>query len=223
MTDNEEREKLVETFPSNRKTKRMESKPEKLPEERKVEKVIAGTVRKQKRGFGKKIAETLLEDDSKSVGNYILHDILIPALRSLIFETITGGIEQFLWGGRQSKRYPRDDGRSRVNYGASYRSLDRDRDARDRGRDISRAGRARHDFDEIVLETRGEAENVLEHLVDLTIDYGQATVADLYDLVGATSSFTDNKYGWTELRGVNAVRARGGGYLLNLPRTQLLD
>ena len=87
---------------------------------------------------------------------------------------------------------------------------------------MSRTSRARHDFDEIILETRGEAEEVLSHLVDLTIDYQQATVADLYDLVGITSNFTDNKYGWTDLRSASVTRVRDG-YLINLPRTQILD
>lgn len=203
-----------EEFPSNSHKSKAE------PPEKKVKKVINGKVVKQKRGFSKRLAETFLEEDSKSVGSYILHDILIPALKSLIFDAFSGGLEASLFGGKQGRNTRREGGRSYTSYGSYYKSTDRDR--RDDRRDISRTGRARHDFGEIVLETRGEAEEVLSHLVDLTIDYGMASVADLYDLVGITSNFTDNKYGWTDLCDASVSRARRG-YLINLPRPRPLD
>lgn len=219
---NDGKEQLKNTFPSNSKALRRDPQQPSIPENRKIEKVVTGTVKKQKRGFGKKMAEIFLEDDTKSVGSYILHDVLIPAAKSMISDMVGGGIEMLLFGDRRSRNTRRDAGRSYTSYGSYYRSVDRDPREKDRGRDISRTGRARHDFDEIVLETRGEAEEVLSHLVDLTIDYKMASVADLYDLVGITSSFTDNKYGWTDLRNANVTRVRGG-YLLNLPRTEVLD
>ena len=226
MPDNETRETLSENFPSNSKTQKAKVQPKAPPEEKKVEKVVTGTVKQKKRGFGKKLAENLLEDDTKSVGSYIFYDILIPAFKDLIFDTIRGGVEQALWGtSRRSKSSSvrRDGGRTYTSYDrVSYNSgRDRDRD-RERGRDISRTSRARHNFDEITLESRGEAEEVLSHLVDLTIDYGMATVADLYGLVGIIPNFTDDKYGWYDLRDASISRVRGG-YLINLPRTQPLD
>lgn len=226
--ENKDKEQLRDNFPSNSKIVKKEAQQPKI-EDRKLEKVVSGTVKRQKQGIGKKLAETFLEDDTKSVGSYIFHDVLIPAAKSMICDIVGWGgfAEMFLFGGERRGRSGgrRDNGRSYTSYGSYYRTTDRDRDRdpRDRDqRDISRASRARHDFDEIVLETRGEAETVLSHLVDLTIDYNQATVADLYDLVGITSNFTDNKYGWTDLRGAGVTRVRGG-YLLDLPRTQLLD
>ena len=223
--ENNEREQLKNTYPSNSKmTKKDSSQPDKVGE-RKLEKVVTGTVKKQKRGFGKKLAETFLEDDTKSVGSYIFHDVLIPAAKAMISDMVGGGLEMLLFGEKRGRNSRRDTGgrSSFTSYGSYYRSTDRERDRdKDRGREMSRTGRARHDFDEIVLETRGEAEEVLSHLVDLTIDYNQATVADLYDLVGISSNFTDNKYGWTDLRGVAPRRVRDG-YLLDLPRAQPLD
>ncbi len=228
MENNDEREQLKRTFPSNSKTVRQDIQ-QPNPEDRKLEKVIKGTVKKQKRGLGKRLAELFIEDDTKTVGGYMFYDVLIPAAKTMICDIIGWGgfAERLLFSDRRSIRGRGGDrgrGGSFTSYGSYYRSVDRDPRDRDRGggRDISRAGRARHDFDEIVLETRGEAEEVLSHLVDLTVDYGQATVADLYDLVGIQSSYTDNKYGWTDLRSSSVNRVRDG-YLLNLPRTQLLE
>jgi len=76
--------------------------------------------------------------------------------------------------------------------------------------------------EDIILRTRGEGEAVIASLSDLIEDYGVASVADLYDLVGITGSFTDNKYGWTNLRTASVTRVRDG-FLLNLPRPTPID
>ena len=222
--DKEEREIMTMEFPSNSLAERRQSKNEKIPEGKKIEKVITGNVVKQKRSFGKKMADIFIEDSTKSVGSYIFHDVLIPAAKSMVCDMVGWGgmAEMILFGSVRGARGGRTGGNmgSRTNYNKI--SYQQGRDQRDDRRDISKTGRAKHDFDEIVLETRGEAEEVRSHLVDLTIDYGMATVADLYDLVGITSNFTDNKYGWYDLRNSSISRVRGG-YLINLPRTQLLD
>ena len=223
MMHDEKRETLADNFPSNSRTQRGKSESEKTPEGKKVKKVISGNARQRKRGFGKKMAENFLEDDTKSVWDYIFYDVFLQAAKAMISDMVGGGIEMLLFGEKRGNRTRREGGRSYTSYGSYYNEAPRDRNGRNRnGRDISRTGRARHDFDEIVLDTRGEAEEVLSHLVDLTIDYGQATVADLYDLVGITSDFTDQKYGWLELHDASVQRVRGG-YLINLPRTRLLD
>jgi hypothetical protein len=90
-------------------------------------------------------------------------------------------------------------------------------------RDVSRRARANHEFDEIILESRAEAELVLEKLTDLIEQYDVATVADLYELVGISSSHVDQKWGWDDIRDSGAERVRGGGYLLSLPKTKPVD
>lgn len=220
--DNKDKELLRETFPSNSKSSKKEE-PTQKPEEKKLEKVVTGTVKQQKKSIGKRLADIFLEDNTKSVGSYIINDVLIPAAKSMICDMVGWGgfAEILLFGDKRGSRTRRAGNRSYTSYGSYYKSSERDGWDRESPRDISKIARARHDFGEIILETRGEAEEVLSHLVDLTIDYGQATVADLYDLLGIDSNFTDNKYGWTDLRNASVNRVRGG-YLINLPRTQAL-
>ena len=52
---------------------------------------------------------------------------------------------------------------------------------------------------------------------ELLETYDIVSVADLYDLVGKTCNYTDNKYGWTNLRNAEPVRVRDG-WLLKLPK-----
>lgn len=87
---------------------------------------------------------------------------------------------------------------------------------------MSRRGRSTHDFDEIILATRVEAEEVVDRLFDLVGRYESASVSDLYSLVGISGNFTDEKWGWTDLRGAGVERVRNG-YLLDLPRPEPLD
>jgi hypothetical protein len=83
-------------------------------------------------------------------------------------------------------------------------------------RAISRQARGRHDFDEIVLDSRTEAEQVIDQLFDVVSRYESATVADLYALVGLAAAHTDYKWGWTDLQGAGVSRIRDG-FILDLP------
>ena len=66
-------------------------------------------------------------------------------------------------------------------------------------------------------------EEVLDKMFELLDTYQFVSVADLYDLVGVTGNYTDNKYGWTNLRGAEPVRMRDGGYALKLPKAYPID
>jgi hypothetical protein len=199
-------------YPSNSYKDRNAKEPQK-----RVKKVVKGGVVKKKKSLGKRFLETFVADDVDSVVSYVLHDLLIPAAKSTITDLIQSLPELIFYGGTRGPRRTRDQGRTYVNYD-KYSSGNK----RDDRRDISYRNRARHNFDDIILETRGEAEEVLSNLVDLITDYHQATVADLYDLVDVTGSYTDDKYGWTDLRSASVSRVREG-YMLNLPRPVLLD
>ena len=77
--------------------------------------------------------------------------------------------------------------------------------------------RRHHDFSEIELESRDEAYLVIDRLGDIIEEYGLATVADLYDLCGITTEYTDENWGWTSARYMSVIRSRRG-YMLQLPK-----
>lgn len=169
--------------------------------------------------LGKRFSETFIGGDAKSVWSYVLFDVLIPASKDMVADAMSTGVERMLFGeSRVSSRRSRG-GNGYVNYS---RFSSGGRREREEPRGISRRARASHDFNEIILETRSEAENVIDRLFDQVSQFEMATVGDLYDLVGINSNYTDNKWGWTDLRGAGVTRVRGG-YLLELPRPEPLD
>ena len=218
MSDIRERMEFPTNSHRSRSPKDIQEDP-KIPE-RKIKKVTKGIVKRQKKSLGKKFKEMIFGEESMYVKDYVIFDVVIPAFKSLIWDTLTGSLEMRLFGQvRGSSRRPVNNRRDYTK--PSYiNSRDHDRD-RDR-RDISRKGRSNHEFDEIILQSRAEAEAALDQLIDFIIDYGQATVADLYESVNANSHFTDHKYGWTDLRDAYVSRVKEG-YLINLPKAKLLD
>ena len=124
-----------------------------------------------------------------------------------------------LYGGQRDDRRSttRDRGRTYVSYNRMY---DRD-DRRDRDR-VRERNRNRHEFDDIFLDSKAEAREVLNGLMDLVEDYGQASVEDFYDLVGLDSQYTDSRWGWTDLRNAYIENTRRG-WIIRLPRTVVID
>lgn len=199
-------------YPSNSFKSREEKK--KL-EDKKVEKVVKGKVKTKKKSGIQKLTGNIISEDAKSVKSYILMDVLVPAVKDAIEDIVTNGIHMLLRG-EASPRYKGGSGVSKISYNKVYDSKDRRY-----SRSESRA-RIGYNFDDIVLETRGEAEEVLSSMDDLIERYGIVSVADMYELVGIIANYTDNKYGWTSLRSAEAVRVRDG-YLLKLPKVCPID
>ena len=81
---------------------------------------------------------------------------------------------------------------------------------------MSKQSKNNHNFDEIVIQSRIEAETILDSLRLLIEKYEVATVTDLYKCVGITADFTDNDWGWYDISGAAVVRIREG-YLVDLP------
>lgn len=202
-------------FPPNSKSSKRE-----VIKEKDITPVVSSNAVRRRKSFRKQISETFVAGDVKTAIRYSVFEIMLPAARDMIVETLQQGIEKLFTGDirRRGSTHPQSGPTGYVSYnriGLAGRSSGP-------SRTLSRQARARHDFDEIVLEDRVEAEEVIDKLFELVSLYESATVADLYELVGLTSSHTDHKWGWTDLHGSGVSRVRGG-YLLDLPEPEILD
>jgi hypothetical protein len=203
----------------------MPIQPKLTPEnEKKVESVITGLAKKQKKSLLKRFTDVMVGGDSKSVGHYVLMDVVVPQLKDMLLEAASGGFEKLIFGEARRARYGSRPGVSRppTNYARMGNNPigSTMREARDRP--PNPATPRRQEIDDILLATRVEAELVLERLYDLLKEYESVTVSDLYSLVGWSSSYTDQKWGWTSLTG-SSVRRTRDGYILELPATSSLD
>ena len=177
---------------------------------KKVVKPIAKATTKKKN----KLAETFISEDASNIKSYILMDVLVPAIKKAVIDIVTDGISMLFYGDTSH-------GNRRSSTSASYISYNRysDRDRRD---DRTSYGRSRYSYDDIILQSRGEAEEVLDRMSEMIDTYGIVSVADMYDLVGIVPNYTDNKYGWTNLRNAEPIRV-SNGYMLKLPKAGPID
>lgn len=198
---------MEEFKPNSHKSKELTPVPEK-----KVEKIVKGTVKSKKKNGIDKLKDNFISEDAANIKTYVVMDVLIPAVKKAICDIVKNGVDMILYGesGRSNRR-PSEY----VSYDRRY--LDRG-DPRFYKADRARIG---YSYDDIILETRGEAEDVLARMDELIEIYGMVSVADLYDLVGITGNYTDNKYGWTNIRNAEPVHVRDG-YMLRLPKVTSL-
>lgn len=182
---------------------------------KRVEKVISGEAKVKESG-SRKFMDAFISEDASTAKNTIFLDVIVPTIKKLFVDIVETGLDVVLYGGSGHVRH--DSKASKVSYSGFYNkpNANRQRDYRSTGLSGGR------EYSDIFIETRGEAENVLFQLGELIDMYDVASVADLYDLVGITSNYTDQKYGWTDIRNASVIRTRDG-YLLKLPKVKLLD
>lgn len=212
-------------LPGNSRNRR---KPEQEPEEdKKIEKVVSGEVQRKKPGLRKRFKVVFFPADASSVGQYVVFDVLIPALKDMIVDAGQEALRRMILGESRSSSYRPSKPSSQQGY-VSYNRYGsppskppwkREREERPR---LSREARANHVFDDILLATRREGELVIDRMYDLIERYEQVSVGDLYELLGLESDFTDQKWGWLDLQGAN-VRHTRDGYSLDLPKPEQLD
>lgn len=208
-------------FPSNSKNPQTPKPADKV-----VEQVVTGEVASRKKPLGRRLREIFIGGDTKSVVSYVITDVLVPQAKDMFAEAVSSGFERLIYGdaSRPGRRY---GGRPHTGPGPTNYTRYAVRGNNPIGRQVHDERRPTasvrtQDIDDILLETRPEAELVVDRLYDLLRDYGTVTVADLSTLVGWTPQYTDQKWGWTDLQGTDVRRVRDG-YILILPKTTSLD
>lgn len=192
---------------NSHKSKERQNEP--IPE-KKVEKVISGSAKSKKKSGLQKITNVFVPEDVEDVKSYIFEDIVVPAVKDIILDAVKAVL-----GVNGSSR-----GKGSTASKASYRKYYDDRERRDySGVTRTRSG---YEYDDVIIENRGEAEDVLSRMDELISTYGLVSVADFYDLVGISGNYTDNKYGWTDIRSASVVRVRDG-YMIKLPKALPLN
>jgi hypothetical protein len=186
-------------------------------EDRKVEKVISGTAKTKKKSEIRKFTDIFVSEDVGNVKNYIFMDVLIPAVKKAISDIVTNGIDMLLYG--ESGRTKKNSTASKISYRSFYERPG-DRDRRDTNFSRSRNGL---DYDNIIFETRGDAQAVLSAMEDAIDEFKFVSIGDLYDLADiSTHNHAINNYGWTNLSTASVQRVRDG-YMLKLPRALPLE
>ncbi len=168
----------------------------------------------RKKGIGRKFKDIFFGGSFKASAQYVVAEVALPALRTMIVDTTSKGIERVIFGpGNAVAR-----SRSTTNYGprVQYNNPVARQSTMLPHQPPFLSRNARQDFGDIILSTREECENVLERLSDLIDKFKSASKQDLMVLLNQPSQYTDMKWGWGFLGNAEIIQVREG-WLLDLP------
>lgn len=187
--------------------------------------ISSGRAKVQKKSGVSKFANTIISEDAQNVKSYIVMDVLIPSFKKAISDIVTNGIDIVLYGesgGSKKSNAGRVSYRNYYDGRGNIKSSRYDNtETRDRG--SSRSNRQSVSlFDDIVVETRGDAEDILSRMSEYLDNYPVISVADMYDLANITSfPHTYNNYGWKSIASAKTIRVNDG-YLIKMPPVEPL-
>lgn len=183
-------------------------------EKKRLEQVTTGKVTTRKRSGARRFADLFLAEDIGNVKEYIVFDLLIPAIKDMVVNMINNTTELLAYGRVKNGR-----NQTKASTYISYNNYaGYSRPAQAPRQEPNRVGNA---LDDIIFESRAEAELVLDNLRECIDQYGEVTVRDYLDAVGISgdkyTNYTQNNYGWTDLREAYIVRVREG-FMIVMPR-----
>ena len=185
-----------------------------LAEEKHIAKVVSGTAKTKKRSGVHKFTDVFVAEDIHNVLANVTNDVIIPSLKNVVFDAIKNGSEMLLY--RVSGRRSGGSGPARTSYRNYY-----DRREDDRRSYEGAKARPRSTFDDIIFETRGDAELVIDDMHKSLREYGVVSVADMYDMAGLRQPYTSGKFGWYNISRAEVVRLRDG-YIIRLPEAEAI-
>lgn len=213
----------MDNFPGNSHSSR-EPKPDAV--EKKVEKVITGKAVRRRKPLGKRLFETFVGGDANTAWSYVRDVVLIPAMKDTLSNMVTQGFDRFIFGEnatpRRNPSRPTGGNSNYVNY-TQYSSGSARR--REDARPMSYRSRQNHNFNDIEVDSREEANTVIDKMAELAAQYGQVTLTDFYNLVGVTPTWQDDKFGWRDISGFGPVRrnVQSGWFMFDFPPPEQLE
>ncbi len=207
-----------------------EQKPEEVVEEK-----IEITKTEEVKPTAQIRRKTAVQSATEEIRNEMLYDVVIPKGRDFLFDIGDGLLDIFrnilstaIFGEeRQKPRNLRTDRHGRVYQ--DYSSITY-RERRGRERPPWEGGRSRNartsiEFDDVYFKRKQDAIEVLDDLIQDTMEYGMVSVDAFYThpKVGIdTHNFNDRRWGWDDLSKAAVIRIEDG-WMLDLPRPVRLD
>lgn len=215
----------IEQYPPNshrfkEQQARKAAKSKESDQKKVIKKVVDGPVSVKKNGF-RALIDAFISEDAHHIKDHLVYELLIPTAKRTAESFLVEGARILFWGDRGGSGGQGPGGSVSYHDYSSYSKRDYrdDRDYSYRDRDRDYRGKT---YDQVELRTRREAITVLDSMDDLIRRYGHVTIGDLNELLGITGEYTDERYGWTSVRGAEIVSTRNG-YKILLPKPSPFD
>lgn len=193
-----------------------------------LDKVVDVQPTKVKRSLMGRLFTGLVGPDGlPGIGTYVNEEIVKPAIKNIIVDAVTSGINMVMYGDKGpsgGRRNHSGHGRGvytpKVDYGSIHRSS---HNATPHASSERVVRHSRHGVEEYVIDNRHDASQVLISLTEYADRYDAVSIADYYDLIGVASKYTDNNFGWSaasiSMASIIPVR---GGFIIKFPPVEVI-
>ena len=217
---------------NNMKVENEEEVTATVSEKKDLKKVVSTQPKKVKKGLVSRLVTGVLGPEGlPSIGSYVNDEIVKPAIKNIIVDAVTSGINMIMYGEKGGPRtggygggyrpngYQPSNYRPRTNYTSQYNS----QQPTPQTHYEPNIRPARYGVEDYIIADRYDAAQVLNTLVESADMYDSVSVADYYDLIGVPSKYTDNSYGWTidSISRASVVPVRGG-YVIKFPPVEVI-
>lgn len=151
-------------------------------------------------------------NDADDMKHYVLHEVLVPGLKATTLDVLS---RLFYNQGFTSSRKSVNGGtaydkmfspKSKYHYKSSRKTY-----AEESVSEVSR--REEIKYDEVVFSNRDRAENFVRRLYSRIDTFESVSIAEVYDLLGQRSNWTDANWGWNSKDAISIVKVPQGWYI----------
>lgn len=203
----------------------MAEKPE---ESKKLTPIAQIDESKLRKSTGRQFLDSFITHDFSIVRDYLFNDILIPAVKDTIVDTICSAVNMIFKGspgkgGSSSRRWNMG---GRTDYGNIYRTTDTGYYRKEeKSYDNPIARRSSMDYLDIPFPDRPTAETILEDMREVLEHYPCISITEYYEIIRQRTNlklddgrnWTLSDYGWTDLSDV-IVTWSHGAWIIALPK-----
>lgn len=189
------------------------------PREKKTP-IVSGAVL-SKRPPQRRLFNFLFAESPRTLGATIGKNIVMPRLKMALEESLNGFLSGMLWGDSTNRPLPNAVRQAQLRGQMTGYSAISTQGALQQAQSAVVQRPTSGNYDDVVLPTIQEAENLLVMMIDHLNQYNLVTVGDLYEWADLPVAVAHNGYGWTNLNSAQ-IKPVNGGFLLELPRPILL-
>lgn len=215
-------ERFLEGLEPNSDKYRREKAAEQTKEIRKVE---AKGVRVKKRGLGTRLIDTFIKEKPEEVRKYVIKEVIVPAIMDTIYDSIMSALGMTFYQ-KADRRRSSGGGSGLGSKFTNYSAISTPSIRKERTPAYGGSKGSLKSFDNLVFDSKGEAEDVRDSMIEALDRYGYLTVLEFYDIAQVTvDNFTDNNWGWKRdsIGQMKILGDSANGYYINLPRCEPLD
>ena len=163
-----------------------------------------------------RLSDIFTPEDTSSVASFVFTRLIIPRLQVLAVDTINAVARAIFLGERTSEPSRKTPGgytSYQGYYGGEKKSAAK--------LSSSKKTKGSFQFQEVIVDSYGDAQLILDRLDEQLDNQGYVSVSDLYEAARLPCPFTGNYYGWENISSARIV-TDSDGYLIEMPEPHAL-